>query len=147
MARRTTTRSALVADASVIVKWFVKERFSEQSLRLRDSHVGQDTRIVVPTLARYEVLNALRFSGGFGTQELLRISRDLEGYQFLEIPLEERYAKATVSIATDYGITIYDSSYLAVGQVRNLPVFTADEKLLAKVDKLNFVRHVREYTP
>lgn len=140
-----TRPTAVVADASVIVKWFVNEPFSEQSLCLKKAHVNLTTRIVLPALARYEVLNALKYSGKFGSLELVRISRDLQGYQFLEIPLNETYGQAAVTIAVDNGITIYDSSYLAIGQIRNIPVFTADERVLEKIETLDYVRHIREY--
>jgi predicted nucleic acid-binding protein len=140
-----TRSTAVVADASVIVKWFVNEPFSEQSLRLKKAHVSLTTRVVVPSLARYEVLNALKYSGKFGSQELTRISRDLQGYQFVEIRPDERYAQTAVTIAVDYGIPIYDSSYLAIGQIRNIPVFTADERILERVDRLDYVHHIREY--
>jgi len=140
-----TTRSALVADASVIVKWFVNEPYSEQSLRLKRAHSDLRVRIILPSLARYEILNALRYSGKFGSKELVRVSEDLEGYQFLEIPINDKYGQATVALAADYGITIYDSSYLAIGQARSIPVFTADEKVLEKVRDLNYVHHIREY--
>jgi len=141
-----TRPAALVADASVIVKWFVNEPFTEQSLRLRKAHVGLATRVVVPSLAKYEVLNALKYSGEFGVEEITRISRDLDNYQFIEVPFERRYSEATVNIATKYGITVYDSSYIAVGQERALPVFTADKKVLDKTRGLGFIHHIREYT-
>ena len=142
-----TRSSAVVADASVIVKWFVNERFTEHSLRLKQAHVGLQTRISVPVLARYEVLNALKYSGKFGTQELVRISKDLENYQFFELPFDGTYAETAVNIASDYGITVYDSAYIAIGQTRGIPVFTADERMLEKIEDLKFVRHIREYRP
>ncbi|MHB8566137.1 MAG: type II toxin-antitoxin system VapC family toxin [Nitrososphaerales archaeon] len=123
------TRSAVVAVASVIVKWFVNEHFSDESLRLRKDHAGLRERIVVPGLARYEVLNALKYSGRFGSKELLQIALDLQHYQFLEVFLDGTFGEAAAMIASDYGITIYDSSYLEVGRVRDLTVFTADEKV------------------
>jgi predicted nucleic acid-binding protein len=138
--------AALVADASVIVKWFVNEPFTDPSLRLKKAHVELTTRVVVPALAKYEILNALKYSGEFGTEELLRISNDLDNYQFLEVPLERRYSEATVNIASRFGTTIYDSAYIAVGQEKELPVFTADEKLLVKTHELGFVHHIREYS-
>jgi predicted nucleic acid-binding protein len=56
-----------------------------------------------------------------------------------------RCAEEAVRIALDYGITVYDASYLSIGKVRGLEVYTADEELLRKVKKLGFVRHVKEY--
>jgi predicted nucleic acid-binding protein len=138
--------SAIVADASVIVKWFVEEEHSEQALRLRDDQVEQRVRIIVPSLAGYEVLNALRYSGSFGAEELVEVSKVLDGYQFLEVGMSGRCAEEAVRIALDYGITVYDAAYLSIGKLRGLEVYTADEELLRKVKKLGFARHVKEYS-
>ncbi len=137
----------VVADASVIVKWFVEEDHSETSLRMRDDYVAQRTTIIVPAVAQFEVLNALRYSGGFGTDDLLEVARTLDGYQFMEVMLHGDYSGKAVKIAMDLGITVYDASYLALGEVRGIDVFTADEELLKKArKKLAFVRHVKDYT-
>ena len=140
-----TRSNAVVADASVIVKWFIEESFTEQSLRLKKDHADLTTRIIVPSLARYEVLNALKYSGKFGSKDLASVSKDLEGFQFLEIPLDGEYGLAAVKIASDYGITIYDSCYIAIGQLRNVPVYTADERVLEKIKELGYAHHIREY--
>jgi predicted nucleic acid-binding protein len=140
-----TARPAIVADASILVKWFVSEPFSKESLRLRRQHIGLERRIVVPSLARYEVLNALKYGGGFGTNELIRVAKDLEDYQLVEVPLNGKYGELTIQIASDYGITIYDSSYISLGKIENLSVFTADEKLLEKLEgekDFGFVQHI-----
>jgi len=137
---------AVVVDASVIAKWFVDEPHSDRSLMLRDDHTDLRLRIVVPCIARYEVLNALKYSGGFGAQELVKVANILEGYQFIEVPLDGSYAEETVRISMDYGLTVYDASYPAVGKVRGLPVFTADERLLERLKDTGFIRHVKEYT-
>ena len=128
------------------MKWFVDEPYANQSLLLKTAHVQLASKIVVPSLAKYEVLNALKYSGEFGVEELRRISKDLDNFQFLETPLEGRYSEATVDIASKYGITVYDASYIAVGQERGLQVFTADEKVLGKTRALKFVRHIQEFS-
>lgn len=143
MARSRST--AVVADASVIVKWFVNESFTEQSLQLKKDHLGFETKIVVPTLAKYEVLNALKYSGELGSDELARISKDLDDIQFLEVPFADQISEATANISIKYGLTIYDSSYIATGQEKSIPVFTADEKVLDKTRNLKFVHHIKEY--
>ena len=138
---------ALVADASVIVKWFVNEKFTKESLVLKKAHERLDTRIVVPSLARYEVLNALKYSGKFGSDELGRVSNDLENFQFVELPMEGAYGRSIVKMAMKYGLTIYDSAYLAIGETRSLAVYTAEDRLLEKVKELSFVHHISDYAP
>lgn len=138
--------STVVVDASVIVKWFVEEDDSVASVRMRDDHASQRIMIAVPAVAPFEVLNALRYSGGFGTDDLVEVSRTLDGYQFIEVALNGDYAEQVARLAMDMGITVYDASYLTLGKVRGIDVYTADEELLKKTrKKFDFVRHVRDY--
>jgi predicted nucleic acid-binding protein len=55
-------RTKIVVDASVAVKWFVEEEFSDLALKLRDMHVNGLVDLVAPSLMPYEVLNALKYS-------------------------------------------------------------------------------------
>lgn len=137
------TGPALVADASVIAKWFVKEDFSDESNRIRDAHVRLETRTVVPTLAKYEVLNALKHSGKSGTQEIAEASKDLDGYQLLEVSPDSPLWERTVRMAMEMGLTVYDAAYLAVDEANKIRVCTADARILDKAEGPGAVRHIR----
>jgi predicted nucleic acid-binding protein len=50
-----------------------------------------------------------------------------------------------VTISQTYGISIYDSAYVALGKLLGDKVYTADEKLLRKVRELPFVLHIRDF--
>ena len=100
---------------------------------------------MVPSLAVYEVLNALRYSGGFGAEELVEVAKTLDGYQFIEVSMSGRFSEEAVKIAMDYGVTVYDAAYLSIGKLKSLEVYSADEDLLRKVKKLGLARHVKEY--
>jgi len=50
----------VVADASVMVKWFVDEIYSENARKLRDEYINGTLEIIAPELMPYEVLNALK---------------------------------------------------------------------------------------
>jgi len=135
----------IVVDASVVVKWFVEEDFSKDADRIRNDYLNQLIDIAVPSLLRYEVLNALRYSYAFGEDELKEIGKVLDDYQFLTIPLIEEYLDETIRRALKHGITIYDASYIAIGDVRNCKVYTADNKLLNKVGDDPILKHVKNY--
>ena len=49
----------VVVDASVTVKWLVREVYSDQAVDLTRVWLGQGTRIVAPYLMPVEVSNAL----------------------------------------------------------------------------------------
>lgn len=136
---------ALVADASVLVKWFLKEEDSEAAMRLRASHVSLETKIVVPSLARYEVLNALRYSGRFGTLELVRASRQLEEFGLVEVSPDRVVWEGALNISADCGLTVYDSCYVSLGRENHLLVYTADEKMLERAASLGVVRHIKVF--
>ncbi|MEM3671430.1 MAG: type II toxin-antitoxin system VapC family toxin, partial [Thermoprotei archaeon] len=69
----------------------------------------------------------------------------LERYRFALHPVLGELAKASASDALAYGITFYDASYLALAQLHGRQMYTADEKLLAKVTNVKGVAHVDEY--
>ena len=136
----------VVVDASVVIKWFVEEEYSENALKLRDDYVNQLIDIAVPSLLFYEVMNALKYSHAFGEDELREVGSILEGYQFLVIPLEGKYREQTIRRAVKHGITIYDASYIAIGDLRGCKTYTADEKLITKVGgKDETITHIKHY--
>ncbi len=134
-----------VPDASVVVKWFVEEEHSRKATKLRDDFLDGKVGLVAPTLLRYEVINALKWSNGFGTSELVRASAALEDYQLAEAHLEGSYAEEAIRLAVEHGLTVYDSAYLALGKVRGLRVLTADDKLLRRVGGVGYVKHIKTY--
>jgi len=135
----------IVADASVITKWFIEEEYSAEANMLREDYINQLIDIAVPQILYYEVLNALKYSYQFSEDELLSVGQALEDYQFLVIPLGGRYLEQTIRRAIIHGITIYDASYIAIGDVRKCKVFTADEKLLRKISGNAPLYHIRDY--
>ena len=120
----------VVPDASVLVKWFVKEECSEKALKIRDSYIEGKIKIIAPELIIFEVLNALRYKGLFTEPELEEISEALDAFSFELRPLRGSYAKKTVETAFKNNITIYDSSYITLALEENAEFFTADEDLI-----------------
>ncbi|MDA4132899.1 MAG: type II toxin-antitoxin system VapC family toxin, partial [Thaumarchaeota archaeon] len=105
-------------DASVVTKWFVEENHSDIALSLRDDYVSLKLKVIVPQIAVYEVLNALKYSHSFGTKDLTEVADTLRGYQLIENPLDGQLAHETIKLAMDRGITIYDAVYVAIGEIR-----------------------------
>ncbi len=132
---KAVERKTVVADASVIVKWFVEEEYSREAKLLRDAYVAGILDIAAPSLMPFEVLNALKFSRAFSYEELKKIAKLLDDYQFILYDLAGRYAERTVEIALTRETTIYDASYVALAYEIGGILYTADEKLLRKVGK------------
>jgi len=135
----------IVVDASVVVKWFVEEKYSKEALIIRDSFIEGLVDIVAPSLLYFEVLNALKYSGAFGEDELKKVARILEDYQFTIYELEGAYAEKAVEIAMRKGITIYDASYIALALIEEADLYAADEKLLTKTQDLKITKHLKSF--
>ena len=138
-------RAKVVADASIICKWFVEEDYSREARLLRDAYASGLIDIVVPSLMYYEVLNALKYSGEFGEDELKEVAEVLEDCQLTEFSLKGEVALRAVEIAMRKGLTMYDASYVALAYKLNTVLYTADEKLIGKVGDPERVRHIRHF--
>jgi predicted nucleic acid-binding protein len=124
---------ALVVDASVALKWFVDEISTEKALKIRD-HLKEEVIPIVPSLFFYEIANVLRYKPEFGSNDVKNIIQTLIDFQFRIEPFEQKLANLTIDLAYQYGITIYDASYIAIGKRSQVDFITADEKLFSKLN-------------
>ena len=104
----------VVVDASVVVKWFIEEKHSDKALELRDRYINLEIELLAPELLPYEVLNALRYSKLFTSQEMKNIAQAINLYGFKLYPLIGELAELTIEVAYANNLTIYDASYLAL---------------------------------
>ncbi len=132
-------------DASVVVKWFADEEYSSEALRLRDDYVGRVIDLISVELLPFEVMNALRYAPGMGEIDLKGISGTLDQYQLWLEGFRGELAEKSVENSLRYGISIYDSSYLSLGELHEIPTYTADKKLLSRVGG-GMLRHISKYT-
>ncbi len=135
-----------VVDASVVVKWFVEEEHSKEARLLRDAYASGTLDLIAPSILPYEVLNALKYSGAFGEEELKEVVGTLDDFQLTFYTLSGDLAKRVVELAMRKGITIYDASYVALAESLDALLYTADERLLRKV-KSDSVMHIRDFKP
>ena len=141
MARETPV---IAVDASVVVKWFTEEENTAEALKLRDDYVARIIDIASVELLNYEVINALRYASDMGSEELKKIATSLESYQIKLFGLQEELTQRCIDNALKHGISIYDSTYLTLGEIENMPVYTADEKLIKKVNS-ETLKHISSY--
>jgi len=73
----------VVADASVIVKWFVNDVYSENAIKLRDEFINE-VEIVSTELMSYEVLNALKYTKLFKKDSFTILTRESFRYYKLQ---------------------------------------------------------------
>ncbi|MFQ6128581.1 MAG: type II toxin-antitoxin system VapC family toxin [Thermoplasmata archaeon] len=125
---------AVVVDASVAVKWFNAEDFSEQATALRDDHVSGDVVLAAPSLLVWEVCNALRFNPETGSTEVRKALRDLCDLQMVLVGPDPEWMGDAVGEAFEKGVTLYDSSYLALASHLRASFYSADDVLLSKAE-------------
>ena len=129
----------------IVVDGSLRREYGKEALIIRDSFTEGLIDIVAPSLLYFEVLNALKYSGAFGEDELKKVARILEDYQFTIYELEGAYAEKAVEIAMRKGITIYDASYVALALIEEADLYTADEKILTKTQDLEVTKHLRNF--
>ena len=123
----------VVVDASVAFKWFVEEQDSGSAWRLVEDYGKGRVDIISLELLPFEVLNALRYAPDIGLEDLKTAALSL-GKLGLDLrPLEGGLSLRCVENALRFGVSVYDSAYLSLGELDDVPVYTADLKLIRKV--------------
>ncbi|RLG83908.1 MAG: PIN domain nuclease [Thermoprotei archaeon] len=133
----------IVVDASVIAKWYLIEEYSNNAIKLRNDYVRGLIQILVPSLLEYEVLNALRYSGVYNSDELKKIGTSINKYGFMTYDLDNDIKDLAIELAFRENITIYDASYIALAIKFNIPLYTADQELVSKFPSIAY--HIKDY--
>lgn len=120
---------SIVVDASVAVKWVVAEDFSDQADLLKGS------ALCAPAHWQAEAVNVLWakvYRGDLLPAGAIDRARMLMQAPVELVPLSPLMDEA-LKQSLAYGITIYDSLYLALAVARDIAFVTADRKLLQKL--------------
>ena len=134
----------VVVDASVVAKWFLEEVYSDKAVLLRDKYVGREILLTSPSIMLYKVLNALMYSGLYSKEELVDIVRTLERYGIELWDLEREYGERVAEVAIELNVSVYDASYVALAEIVNSRLVTADEEIVTKAKNLIDLKHVKE---
>jgi len=134
----------IIVDASVVYKWYAEEGWSKEARSIIEDYSHGHIDIVSVSLMPFEVLNALRYTPDIGLLDLYTVTESL-GKLSLDIQtLEGELSKRTMENALRYGITVYDSSYLSLGELEDAQVYTADMKLIEKA-RNTCLKHISGY--
>jgi predicted nucleic acid-binding protein len=125
-----------VVDASVGIKLFLKEDFSEQADRLLNRLAEvPPPRFYVPDLFFVECTNVLwKYVRHFGYPpgNAHRDVADLQALALRTISTADLIAPA-LEFALDYEITAYDACYAVLARLLSLPLVTADLSLVRQL--------------
>jgi predicted nucleic acid-binding protein len=117
-------------DTSVVVKWFVTEEDSGRALDIQQAHLQDDLQLHAPDILLMESANALRYAGL--SEE--RILQNLETVPMLGIeiiPFSIDVLNSAVSLSLEHDLAVYDAYFLALAQAMEIPLITADKKMLS----------------
>jgi len=141
--------SLLVIDASVVIKWFVSEPYSDAAVRLLDfekhflapDHLFAETANVV-----WKHVRRRHLSNEFGYDVIRGIVRAAANIDV--ISCRDLVAEA-YKIAVGYDRSVYDAMYVALAMQRNTRLITADDRLcnaLAGVPEIaQHIQPLRDY--
>lgn len=124
----------MVADASVVAKWYIAEEDSEKAVQIRDLHSAGKIVLTSPILVLFEVGNILTRHPSFAGQDVASAFQSL-----LDLGLKLRsFAESSLLekaflISRDSRITFYDAAYVAL--TADARLITADRDLYAKTKK------------
>lgn len=127
---------ACVVDASVAIKLFLVEHGSEQAQELFSRCLDDpEGRLFVPDLLFVECANVLWKNVRNGNSDLTGAVANLADLKMMElaaVPTSQLMERA-LEIACAHDITAYDACYIALAELRAVPLITADDRLAAKV--------------
>lgn len=133
-----------VLDASVVIKWFSQEKYTEKALKIREMFLKGECEIVVPDLLLYEISNALRYNPNFKENDVKEAIDSLFSMELnIVVPISE-IVKTAATLAFKHNITAYDAVYLALAKEIKFTCVTADKKLYDKVKSLKFVKFITD---
>ena len=135
----------IVLDTNVVAKLFLKEEWSEVAVAIKSAHIQNEVEAVVPSLLKYELISALK-SKGFKKEEIKEALEVIRDYAFSIVELNDFVFNKVADFAEDYNISAYDAAYVALAHHMGIVFYTADDKLLLKVKKLNFVKHLKAFS-
>jgi predicted nucleic acid-binding protein len=132
----------IILDASVVIKWFSEEEYTDKALEIRERIRMGEERVVVPDLLLYELANALTYNPSFDAND---VSDALTSIFDMDVdivtPIPE-IINSAVTLAFEHNITVYDSSYVALAKELELTFITADRRLCERVSNLNYVKFI-----
>ncbi|HJS20163.1 MAG TPA: type II toxin-antitoxin system VapC family toxin [Anaerolineales bacterium] len=131
-----------VVDASVGIKLFVKEEFSEQAHALF-SYLAADppAELYIPDLFYIECTNILlKYTRRFG-RALEDSQADVADIKVLSLKSTStaELMENALLLATEKGLTAYDACYAVLAQKLEVPLITADEQLSKAIESSIFL--------
>jgi predicted nucleic acid-binding protein len=126
-----------ILDASVAVKWYVKEEMRDIALKLRKDFVSDLIDLEAPNLILYEIGNALRHHPGSTAIDCTEAVQQLRNIGIILHELNDNLIDESASLSYKENITFYDAAYVALAKTLGTKLVTADTNLFEKLSREN----------
>ena len=137
-------------DASTCLKWvFNDEIFSDQAIQLQKQYLLGKISLIAPTLWFYEIANGIK-SAALRSRISSAKSKLLLSLLLKSKPktvLMEEVLTECLENAVKFQISAYDSAYITLAQINNIPLITSDQKLVNRVPPSVQMVYLRDYVP
>ena len=124
---------AVVADTSVVLKWYVAEADRDRALDLRQAHAQGRLRLVFLDLLTYELANVLRYKPGWDAARVAVAVDSLYGMEAETRAVSSALLEHAVRLSYAHDIAVYDAAFIALAQAEDADYVTADERLAGQV--------------
>jgi len=129
----------LVLDASVAIKWFIKEDGDGRAKRLLKSLKSGSLEVYVPQIFFFEIGNVVSLHTEIPIESTNRFLEALFSIGLKTENVTEEYLEDVIKTSRHNRISAYDASYVTLARLLNTDLITADKKLKEKVN-LPFVK-------
>ncbi|MBM3119305.1 MAG: type II toxin-antitoxin system VapC family toxin [Chloroflexi bacterium] len=126
----------VVVDASLALRWVLKDEKEPSADALLQQWIVSSIEILVPPLFLAEITNALYLS--FKRKRLTLDEAGLALRSILELGIQvaepPRLYLQSLQVAAEYSLTnAYDAQYVALAQIEDCQLWTADERLVSNI--------------
>lgn len=136
---------AIVADASVILKWVLpglNESDVEKALLLRDLAIDRRIAILVPSLMLFEIGNVLSIKEPQLAEKMIK---QIMSFDLHECVWTNDWLSKTLWLVNKFQVTFYDASYHALALVEGCSYITSDRQYLSKTSPAGSAIHLRDW--
>ena len=133
-------RTEAVVDASTAIKWLSEEEGTPAALKLREEHIEGTTLLSAPNLLLYELANALQHRPDYDDEKVTQALIHVIDLQIDLITPGRELLQQSTKDAYLYDTTVYDSCYLALGELMGVEVYTSDRKFYEKAKGSDILR-------
>ena len=137
---------SIVIDASVCAKWLLPDEKDATADLIKKEFAQRVMSISVPVFIFYEVNNLLKsaiLSGRLDAKEAINLYEAFLDLDFI-VYSSKQLLKSILKKAIELNISSYDASYVSLAEFLQIPLYTADQKLVKKTSN-KLVRSLEDY--